>query len=332
MSGCGKPPAWGSATSASPASASAASTRRTNCGCSSGRRSRRHRRRGRAADAARPAASPCSGPWPSRASSTTVMAAGNGGSSWPVRADHDDRPVDRAGDDAGHAPQQRLPVPFERRLRAPHARRAPAGEHDACGVGHAGDASGGRRRYFSLASAWVKTALQDAGSPLSTRTPGTCPGSSPRRRRSCGTCRPRPTSAGAAARHTAGGRGAGSVRPSGPALEPRALQELVDRPRPSARLGLGVRGAAPGERERDDDRRDDRFPGHHQPAMVEGAARPVTTRQVRADHRGRRGAQRGRGPAASVAAIPADHFSSMRPKRQTASATTQVRTNSATIA
>ena len=50
------------------------------------------------------------------------------------RAHDDDRPVDGATDDPGDPPQERRAVPFERGLRRAHPRRAPAGEHDPCGV------------------------------------------------------------------------------------------------------------------------------------------------------------------------------------------------------
>ena len=51
------------------------------------------------------------------------------------RADHHDRTVDRAGEDARRAPQERGAVPLQRRLGLAHPRRAPAHEHHACRSG-----------------------------------------------------------------------------------------------------------------------------------------------------------------------------------------------------
>jgi hypothetical protein len=57
----------------------------------------------------------------------------------PRRAHDDDRPAGRARDDARHAAQQRGPVPFQRRLRRAHPRRASPGENDPGSCQHTCD-------------------------------------------------------------------------------------------------------------------------------------------------------------------------------------------------
>ncbi len=58
-------------------------------------------------------------------------ARGKGRQLLPRRGHHDDRPLDRSGQDGGGPVEQRRTVPLQPRLGLSHPRGAPAREHDA---------------------------------------------------------------------------------------------------------------------------------------------------------------------------------------------------------
>ena len=79
---------------------------------------------------------PCTGPRPSRGSSTTTVRFGQLGEVLAAGPDDHDGPAGRAGEDADRPGEQGGPVPFKRRLGRAHPRGPPAGQHHACGSRH----------------------------------------------------------------------------------------------------------------------------------------------------------------------------------------------------